>query len=479
VARTVLDIDDYELFGPRARPADPLDELLSSGGPSAEDRARYDWRQHGRAEQQEPPGEWRYWLYMAGRGTGKTRTLAETARLWAHAMPGSWGMIAAATAEDTASVVLGGQSGIMQTSPPWFRPRLAESRERGTFLTWPNGSRAFVRSAAEPDRFRGPQFTWACVDELAAWAPKKGQHAWDQLLAGLRLLGPRGERTRCMIATTPRPVPHVQRLAGDPGTVISRGRMRDNLANLDPAAVADLERRYGGTRLGRQELDGELLDDTAGALLSLDQISAHRVDEAPRSLTRAVVAVDPAATSNEESDETGIVAAGLARGDEGYVLADESGRYPPEAWGERSVLLHDRLDADAIVAESNQGGEMVEHVIRGAAEALHRAGRRASRFIEVRLVHARRGKETRAQPVSALYAQGRVHHVGVLRELEDQWATWVPGQGASPDRVDACVYALTELMLGASVLGEDGARALREAFAAPPKHVNAYAGRRW
>lgn len=265
-------------------------------------------------------------------------------------------------------------------------------------------------------------------DEAAAWARPD---TWDMLMMGLRL----GEHPRVVVTTTPKMVPLMRSIQSMPGLVVTRGRTLDNAANLAPSFLTGLMARYEGTRLGRQELEGEDLDDNPDALWQREGIDAARVRHAPE-LRRVVVAIDPAVTSNADSDETGIVVAGLGTDGRGYVLADRSGRYKPDGWARRAVEAYHEWKADRIVAEGNQGGEMVTHVIGTVEQGL-----------PIRIVHATRGKVTRAEPVAALYEQGRVSHVGSLAQLEDQLCTWTPGAG-SPDRLDALVWALTELMLG-------------------------------
>jgi predicted phage terminase large subunit-like protein len=389
--------------------------------------ARYDWTRSARPEQLQPAGEWRRWLLLAGRGFGKTRVLSETLRAWATS--GRYKRIAlvARTAADVRDVLVEGQSGILAVSPDGERPVWEPSRRR---LTWPTtGTIATTYSAEEPDQLRGPQHDAALADEVAAWSRPD---AWDQLMMGLRL----GVDPRVVVATTPRPTPLIRSLLAAEGTVVTRGATRDNLANLAPGVVADLERRYAGTRLGRQELDGEILDDSAGALWRWQWIDAARVARAP-DLRRVVVAIDPAASSHDESDETGIVVAGVGHDGRAYVLADASGRYRPEEWARTALALYREHKADAIVAEANNGGEMVAATLR-----VHDRG------ANVRTVHATRGKATRAEPVAALYEQGRASHVGALARLEDQLTTWDPATSrASPDRLDALVWALTEVML--------------------------------
>lgn len=352
--------------------------------------------------------------------------LSETLRAWATS--GRYLRIAlvARTAADVRDVLVEGQSGILAVSPDDERPTWEPSRRR---LTWRSGAIATTYSAEEPDQLRGPQHDAALADEVAAWSRPD---AWDQLQMGLRL----GTDPRVVVATTPRPTPLIRSLLAAPGTVVTRGATRDNVANLAPGVVADLERRYAGTRLGRQELDGEILDDSAGALWRWQWIDAARVARAP-DLRRVVVAIDPAASSHDDSDETGIVVAGVGHDGRAYVLADASGRYRPEEWARTALALYREHKADAIVAEANNGGEMVAATLR-----VHDRG------ANVRTVHATRGKATRAEPVAALYEQARVSHVGALARLEDQLTTWDPATSrTSPDRLDALVWALTEVML--------------------------------
>jgi len=363
-------------------------------------------------------------LLLAGRGFGKTRVLSETLREWATS--GRYVRIAlvARTAADVRDVLVEGQSGILAVSPNGERPLWEPSRRR---LTWPNGAIATTYSAEEPDQLRGPQHDAALADEVAAWSRPD---TWDQLTMGLRL----GTDPRVVIATTPRPTPLIRSLLTAPGTIVTRGRTRDNFANLAPGVVADLEARYAGTRLGRQELDGEVLADNPGAMWKRESIDAARVREAP-SLRRVVVGVDPAVTSNASSDETGIVVAGIGHDGRFYVLADYSGRYSPDQWASRVVEAYRTHKADRIVAERNQGGDLVERTLRTV-----------DRNAAITTVHAMRGKALRAEPIAALYEQARVSHVGALSMLEDQMIAWDPASDArSPDRVDALVYALTEL----------------------------------
>jgi predicted phage terminase large subunit-like protein len=395
---------------------------------AAAETARYDWRAKARPEQVAPSGSWRTWLILAGRGWGKSRSGAEWVREQVMKHGARRVALVARTAADVRDVIVEGESGLLAISPPSERPVWEPSRRR---LTWPNGAIATTYSADVPDQLRGPQHDAAWADELAAW---QYPDAWTQLLLGLRL----GGDPRVVVTTTPRPTPIIRDLAAQPTTHVTRGATRDNAANLAPQFLDAIVARYAGTRLGRQELDGEILDDNPGALWERDGIDAARVRVAP-DLRRIVVGVDPAVTSNAASDETGIVVAGLGFDGRYYVLGDASGRYSPEQWASRVVQAYRDHKADRVVAERNQGGDLVERNLRTV-----------DRNLPVTTVHAKRAKALRAEPVSSLYEQGRVSHVGALAALEDQMTAWDPaGDDESPDRVDALVYALTELMGGA------------------------------
>jgi phage terminase large subunit-like protein len=419
-------------------------ELVCSLTPEQAVSMLHDWRFWARPNQLPPAGDWRVWLLLAGRGFGKTRTGAELVR--AHAMSGAARRIAfvAPTAADARDVMVEGESGILRISPPRERPRYEPSKRR---LTWPNGAIATLFSADEPERLRGPQHDFAWCDELAAW---RYPEAWDMLLLGLRL----GQDPRAVATTTPRPSRLIRTLLADPGVVVTRGRTAENRGNLAPAFLEQIVRRYEGTRLGRQELDGEILEDIPGALWSRAIIEAARAGAAPE-LARIVVAIDPAVASGEQADETGIIVAGADVGGHGYVLADVSGRYAPTEWARAAIATYRAHAADRIVAEVNNGGEMVEATLRMIDPG-----------VPFRAVRASRGKTARAEPVAALYEQGRVRHVGAFPQLEDQMCAFAPGaggglrggfdrgavvdrgaMGGSPDRVDALVWAITELLV--------------------------------
>ena len=398
----------------------------------------HDWAFWARASQLPPDGEWRVWLLLAGRGFGKTRTGAELVR--ARAGNGMARRIALVgpTSADARNVMVEGESGMLAVSPARERPVYEPSKRR---LTWRNGAVATLFSADEPERLRGPQHDFAWCDELAAW---RYPEAWDMLLFGLRL----GDDPRAVVTTTPRPTDLIRRLLADPNVAVTRGRTAENRANLAPAFLEQIVKRYEGTRLGRQELDAELLEDMPGALWRRGVIEAARTQEKPE-LARIVVAIDPAAGSGEQADETGIIVAGCDSGGVGtgvgYVLADASGRYAPAEWARTAIAAYRAHAADRIVAEVNNGGEMVEATLRMIDPE-----------VPFRAVRASRGKTARAEPVAALYEQGRVRHLGAFPQLEDQMCAFAAGArggfdrnaaGGSPDRVDALVWALTELLV--------------------------------
>ncbi len=371
---------------------------------------------------------------IGGRGSGKTRTGAEWVRALATGDPAfcaeAVGRIALVgeTYADVRDVMIEGPSGLLSLSGA--RPHWAPSRRR---LEWANGAVALAFSAEEPDSLRGPQFGAAWSDEIAKW--RRPDAAYDMIQFGLRL----GARPRNLVTTTPRPIPLIRRILADPLTVVSRSRTADNAVNLAPSFLDAVVGRYSGTRLGRQELDGELIEDRPDALWTREAIEASRIDRAPE-LGRIVVAVDPPASSKAGADACGIVAVGLASNGNAYVLADATlSRASPQAWAGAALALYHRLEADSLVVEVNQGGEMAIAVIAELDAS-----------VPVIPVRATRGKYLRAEPVSVLYVQGRVHHVGSLPALEDELCDFGPNglsSGASPDRLDALVWALTHLML--------------------------------
>ncbi len=397
------------------------------------------WYEHGARPSQVPPeGDWSTWLILAGRGWGKTRTAVEWALMKARTMPGSRGAIVAATSADARDVLVEGESGFLNVAQGSDLPTYEPSKRR---LTWANGSQATLYTAEKPRQLRGPQHHWFVADELAAW---QYPETWDMLMFGLRL----GEHPQGIVATTPRPTKIVRELIKSQFTHLTTGSTYENRDNLAPSFFTQIISKYEGTRLGRQELNAELLEDTPGAIFNRDNLDEYRINVAPK-LAKLVVAVDPAATATEDSDETGIIVAGSTPEKHGYILHDGTMKDSPSAWGKRVVQLHDSHMADCVVVETNNGGDMLELVIRTAAEAMRRSGERPTSQIVIRKVHASRGKYTRAEPVSALYDQGRVHHVGVQAKLEDQMCSFVPGELDGPDdRLDAMVWAITYLLLG-------------------------------
>ena len=400
------------------------------------------WELNGRADQLPPPcarngGPWMQWVVMGGRGAGKTRTGAEWVRGLALGLSGfaskPVGRIAliGETMADVRDVMVEGVSGLLSVHGR-ERPVWEPSRRR---LQWSNGAMAQCFSAEDPESLRGPQFECAWLDELAKW--RHDQECFDMLQFGLRL----GDHPRQVITTTPRPTLLLKRLLSDPRSAVSRARTIDNSANLAPDFFRSVVARYAGTRLGRQELDGEMIEDRADALFTRAMIEAQRCEAAPP-LKRIVVAVDPPASSHKRADKCGIIAAGMDEDDVIYILADATlGAARPAAWAEAAVALYHRLEADALVAEVNQGGDMVGAVIAECDAS-----------VPVRKVRATRGKYLRAAPVAQLYEQGRVRHVGALPELEDEMCAFGPGglpNGRSPDRLDALVWAVSELALRA------------------------------
>jgi len=390
----------------------------------------FDWEFWARPEQLPPPGDWLTWLILTGRGWGKSRTGAE----WVRDQHERYGAVrtalVGATAADVRDVMIEGPSGLLACYPPNKRPQYEPSKRR---LTWPNGSVAFSYSADEPDRLRGPAHDTAWCDEICTW--RRGEDTWSNLALGMRI----GSNPRVVVTTTPRPIKLLKQIMAQAGTVTTRGALQENLVNLAPSYVAQIVGRYKGTRLGRQEIAGEILDDVPGALWTREMLDACRVDQWP-DLLRVVVAIDPAVTSGDNSDDTGIVVAGLGYDGHGYVMADLTCHVSPGEWATRAVNGYVEYHADRIVGEVNNGGDMVETTIRTVDSR-----------VPYKAVHASRGKRSRAEPVAALYEQGRAHHVGLPQflDLEDQMCNFVPDSMAgSPDRVDALVWALTELMLG-------------------------------
>jgi phage terminase large subunit-like protein len=409
--------------------------ILAALSAAERETLAYTWEFWARREQLPPPGAWTTWLILTGRGWGKSRTGAEWIR--GEAESGRRGRLAlvARTSADVRDVVVEGESGLLAISPPWNRPLWEPSKRR---LTWLNGAIATTYTADEPDLLRGPAHDGAWCDELASW--RFGESAWNNLMFGLRL----GSDPRVVVTTTPRPLALIKRLVADPHTYVTRGRTLENAENMAPTFLREIVGRYQGTRLSRQELDGQILEDAQGALWKREIIDKSRVAVAPQ-LRRIVVALDPSGTSGEGSDECGIGVAGLGADRHGYVLDDRSGVMSPAEWGRLAVSLYQAHKADRIVAESNFGADMVELTIRTVRDADDRP---IGQNVPFKKLTASRGKAARAEPVAALYEQGRVHHVGTFPELEDELCSWEPNSGArSPNRLDWLVWAMTELAL--------------------------------
>lgn len=401
----------------------------------------HDWQIWARDDQLPPAIEaeapWHVWLLMGGRGAGKTRAGAEWVRAMAlgrapvAAEPACRIALVGETLGDVRRTMIEGESGLLVIHPDGERPLFEPSRRR---LTWPNGSVAEMFSAEDPEGLRGPQFMAAWCDELGKWP--NARKTWDMLQFALRL----GDAPRQVVTTTPRPTELLKALLSDKDTVIARAKTSDNAANLSLSFMRAVTKRYAGTRLGRQELDGELITDRADGLWQRSAIEAGRCEVAPE-LTRIVVAIDPPVTGGPKADLCGLVAAGRGHDGRAYVLADRSTKgLAPLKWAEAAIRLYHEIRADRIVAEVNQGGDLVEMILR-----------QVDKTVPVTRVYASRGKWLRAEPVAALYERGLVAHVGCFPALEDQMCDFGPeglSGGKSPDRLDALVWAITELLLG-------------------------------
>ncbi len=393
----------------------------------------HEWLLWARKEQLAPKGDWTTWVLMGGRGSGKTRAGAEWVRQLANGNLGQNPVEQIALVSETMSearaVMVEGPSGILSIGPIAERPKFDRTRN---MLVWENGAKGMLMSASEPDRFRGPQFGAAWCDEVSKWP--NAEAAWDMLQFGLRL----GDMPRQMVTTTPKPTRLIKRLLNDKRCVFTRMRTRDNAANLASSFFKDIVGRYEGTRLGRQELDGELIEDMPNALWSRSGIEACRVRKKP-AMQRVLVSVDPAVSANANSDACGIIIAGRTeRG--ALVMADETLKpAPPLRWARTVVTAYHRFGADAVVAEVNQGGDLVTNLIA-----------QIDPNVPVIQVRATRSKWVRAEPVAALYERGLIEHCSGLNELEDEMCAFGPNglaDGHSPDRVDALVWALTTLLL--------------------------------
>ena len=402
------------------------------------DKLASHWSYWARPEQLPPPGDWRIWLICAGRGFGKTRAGAEWVNHIARTHADARIALVGSSIGEARSVMVEGESGILACASGSASPQFEASLKR---LTWPNGAQAHLYSAAEPEGLRGPQHSHGWCDEIGKWdnASDRAIICWDNLLMGLRL----GDDPRLLATTTPRAVPLMKRLIDEAqsGSVsITKGSTFDNGANLPPPFLKAMHSQFGSTTLGRQELDGEMLEDLEGALWNRSLLEACREAWAAEDVSRIVVGVDPPASAN--GDECGIVVAGITPSGAGKVLADCSvSKASPEGWARAVAAAMTHWQADRVIAEANQGGAMVESVLRAADCQM-----------PIKLVHASRGKVARAEPIAALYEAGRVRHAGMFGKLEDQLCGLMTGgayqgPGKSPDRADALVWALTELML--------------------------------
>lgn len=420
-----------------ALPEDTRESVLSV---LAEDELRaleHDWQFWARPKQLPPDGDWRTWVIRTGRGWGKTRTGAEWLHQRAKAEPGRRMALVAQTPADARDYCIEGPGGLLNNRPLWCVnegdewPNYEPSKRR---VTWPNGSRATIYSSEEPRQLRGFSGDTAWLDEFAKWTNPR--ECWDNLMYGMRETST--DRPRVCITTTPRPLPVLQEIEAKGSSRVVTGSSYENRANLDPTWFDEILADYEGTTLGRQEIHAEILDEYPGALWSRDVLDEARLspgDDLPP-MHRIVVAVDPAVTSGEDADETGIIVAAKGQDGLGYVLEDRTCRKSPDGWAAVAVAAYRDHQADRVVAEVNNGGDLVENVLR-----THDAS------VSYRGVRASRGKRTRAEPVAALYEQSKVRHKPGLDELEDQMVAFLPDQRKSPDRVDALVWAMTELMV--------------------------------
>jgi len=384
----------------------------------------YDWRIRARPKQLPPKGNWLTWLIRTGRGWGKTRAGAEYVIDQAKKGAEHIALIGETKADARDIMVELGPASILKISRPDFMPKYEPSKRR---VTWPNGCVGTIYSGDEPDQVRGPSHDIAWIDELAKF--KYPQQVWDNLMFGLR----NREDLRILVTTTPRPIPIIKELKDDPNTKDITGSTYENRDNLPQKYFDYVIRKYEGTRLGRQEIYGQILEDNPNALWTRKIIENNRRNKAPK-LIRVAIAIDPQATDNIMSSETGIIGGGLSEDRHVWILEDATVKGSPDKWGNAAVTVYHKLEAGRIIGEVNNGGDMVEYVIRSIESNLPYMGVRASR-----------GKYIRAEPVSALYEQGKIHHVGSFPDLEDQLCEWVPGD-KSPDRLDALVWLVTFLM---------------------------------
>jgi phage terminase large subunit-like protein len=400
-----------------ALPDQEREDFLETLSDKALGALRYSWDFLARPKQKAPDGDWRIWLVMAGRGFGKTRCGAEWIR---HKVEGGSKRVflVGRTSADVRDVMVEGPSGVIACASPGMKPTYEPSKRR---VIWPNGAVGMMFSAEEPDLLRGPQAEFAWCDELAAW---KYTESFDQLMFGLRL----GNDPKCVVTTTPRPIPLIKDLIKSKSTIMTTGSTYENRSNLAPQFFEEMIKRYEGTALGRQELYAEIIDEIPGALWTRSLLEGCRIERSKvPDMARVVVAIDPSVEGTR--NETGIVVCGLGVDGNGYVIADKSMMGTPDQWARKAVVAYHEYQADRIVAEVNQGGEMVEKVLRTV-----------DADIPYKAVRASKGKLARAEPIAAFYEQGRVFHMEHFSRMEDQLCSYVPGERKSPDRLDAMVW---------------------------------------
>ena len=405
----------------------PLNErtaLLNKMSATSLAALQTEWSFIARPKQLPPPGDWRIWLIMAGRGFGKTRTGAEYVRALVESGRASRVALVGRSAADVRDVMVEGPSGLIAIAPKDTRPTYEPSKRR---VVWPNGAVAHMFSADEPSVLRGPQFDAAWADELAAW---RYDEAFDQLMFGLRL----GSDPRCIVTTTPRPVKIIRDLMSASNVAVTTGSTYENRSNLAPQFFEEIIKRYEGTALGAQEIHAAVIDQASGALWTRELLDQCKVSNKPRDYVRTIVAIDPAMGGTK--NETGIIVCALDTFGHAYVLEDYSLKATPDQWAKKAIFAYHKHRADRIVAEVNQGGDLVEKVLRTI-----------DTDVSYKKVRASKGKLARAEPVAALYEQGKVYHVRHFMKLEDQLCTYIPGESNSPDRMDALVWGLTDLML--------------------------------
>jgi len=393
----------------------------------------YDWTFWARPNQLPPNGDWFIWLLLSGRGFGKTRCGAEWVLDRVRQGYRKIALVGRTGADVRDTMVSVGPSSILKIASPWEKPLYEPSKRR---LTFPNGTIALLYNGDEYEQLRGPSHDSAWIDELAKFAYPR--ETWDNLMFGLR----DGKNPKVVITTTPRPLLIIKDIISDKRTVITRGSTFENEANLSLQFLETVKTKYAGTRIGKQELYGELLTDVEGALWNYEWIERNRISVLPV-MKRIVISIDIAITSNKvKSDKTGIVVCGLGLDNLGYIIADLTGCYTPDQWANKALWAYNNWKADKIIAEANQGGDLIEHTIRTV-----------DKNVAFKKVHASKGKVTRAEPIAALYEQNKVKHYGIFEEMESQMTEWVPGED-SPDNMDAMVWGITELMVSDGFLGK-------------------------